>query len=189
MLFAIFEMWGTTLAVAAGAASIPIIIHLLNRKRFRIVPWAAMKFLLAAQKQNTRRMRLEQLVLLAVRVSLVLLIILGMASVSPWAEEVWGFFWPEGAGFVKGPTGGTHKFIVLDASLSMNVNIGEGKTCFDKAKELAATMVRSSDGDGFSVLLMKESPLWIVSEPSKDREKVAKEIEALEPTHGNAGVP
>src|SRR3989442_14598185 len=38
-LFAIFVMWETTLAVAAGAASIPIIIHLLNRKRFRIVTW------------------------------------------------------------------------------------------------------------------------------------------------------
>ena len=55
-LLAIF--FGGPIAVvltAAGAASIPVIIHLLNRKRFRIVPWAAMRFLLAAQKKNTRR--------------------------------------------------------------------------------------------------------------------------------------
>src|SRR5438445_11767273 len=114
-LFAIFGMWETTLAVAAGAASIPIIIHLLNRKRFRIVIWAAMKFLLAAQKQNTRRMRLEQLILLAVRVLLLLLIVGAMASVSPWAENIWANIWPEGAGFIKVSSGRTHKIIVLDA--------------------------------------------------------------------------
>jgi len=65
-LFAIFETPLLVGAVAAGAASIPIVIHLLNRRRFRIVQWAAMRFLLAAQKKNTRRMRLEQLLLLAV---------------------------------------------------------------------------------------------------------------------------
>ena len=31
----------TALLVGAGAASVPIIIHLLNRKRYRIVTWAA----------------------------------------------------------------------------------------------------------------------------------------------------
>src|SRR6266849_8415440 len=100
-LFAIFETPLAAVAVIAGAASIPIIIHLLNRKRFRIVTWAAMKFLLAAQKQNTRRMRLEQLILLAVRTLLILLVVLAMASVMPWAENVWASLWPEGRGFVK----------------------------------------------------------------------------------------
>src|SRR5262245_43634732 len=108
-LFAIFEMWGVTLGVAAGAASIPIIIHLLNRKRFRVVDWAAMKFLLAAQKQNTRRMRLEQFLLLAVRTLLVLLVIGAMASVTGWAEDVWAYFWPEGVVSTSVRAGRTHK--------------------------------------------------------------------------------
>src|SRR5215470_5489312 len=138
MLFAFFGLWETTLAAAAGAASIPIIIHLLNRKRFRIVVWAAMKFLLAAQKQNTRRMRLEQLILLAVRALLVLLIVLAMASVMPWAENVWAYFWPEGAGFITTRTGRTHKIIVLDASMSMNLVGSSGKTAFERARSLAA---------------------------------------------------
>ena len=52
-LFAfIFEAPLTAAAVAGGAVSIPIIIHLLNRRRFRIVTWAAMRFLLAAQQQE-----------------------------------------------------------------------------------------------------------------------------------------
>src|SRR5260370_10238117 len=76
----------TTFAVAAGAASIPIIIHLLNRNRYRVVPWAAMRFLLAAQRKNTRRMRLEQWILLAVRVLVVVLLVLAMATLYGWAN-------------------------------------------------------------------------------------------------------
>ena len=63
-------LFSTPLAAAgtiAAAASVPIIIHLLNRRRYRIVDWAAMRFLLAAQRQNVRRLRLEQWLLLAVR--------------------------------------------------------------------------------------------------------------------------
>ena len=88
----------TTLAVAAGAASVPIIIHLLNRNRFRVVTWAAMRFLLAAQRKNTRRMRLEQLILLAVRVLMVVLLVLAMASVYPWANGpggMWSWLFPD----------------------------------------------------------------------------------------------
>src|SRR5947199_7684758 len=108
-LFAIFGMWETTLAVAAGAASIPIIIHLLNRRRFRIVTWAAMRFLLAAQKQNSRRLRIEQLILLLTRILIVLLLILAMVSVTPWAEGFWNRVFPEGLGTFSARTGRTHK--------------------------------------------------------------------------------
>ena len=53
----------------AGAAlvSIPVIIHILNRRRYRIQPWAAMKFLLEAMRRNRRRVQFEQWVLLAAR--------------------------------------------------------------------------------------------------------------------------
>src|SRR5438067_12429901 len=85
----------SVLATAAGAVSVPVIIHLLNRKRFRVVTWAAMRFLLAAQKKNSRRLRLEQLLLLAVRPLVVLLLILAMASVQPWAENWWVHLFPD----------------------------------------------------------------------------------------------
>ena len=60
-LFAfLFETPALAAAAAGGAVSIPIIIHLLNRKRYRIVPWAAMRFLLAAQRKTSRKVRIEQ---------------------------------------------------------------------------------------------------------------------------------
>src|SRR5882672_3741117 len=88
MLFAFLPLW-PTLGVVGAAVSIPVIIHLINRRRFKIVPWAAMKFLLAAQKQTRKRMRIEQLLLLLCRILVLALILFAMISVLPWAESVW----------------------------------------------------------------------------------------------------
>jgi hypothetical protein len=190
MLFGFFGFWTSTLAVAVAAGAVPIIIHLLNRRRFRIVKWAAMRFLLAAQRQNTRRMRLEQLILLALRVLLVLLVIAAMASVTPWAEAMWNYFWPDGAGFARLQNGRTHKIIVLDGSLSMAVKTEGGKNAFERARDLAVQIVNdSAPGDGFNVLLVKDTPTWIVGEIAHDASKVAREIGLLRLPHGNASTP
>lgn len=58
-------------AVGLGAIALPIIIHLLIRRRVKPVRWAAMKFLLEAYKQRRRRLILEQILLLATRCLLV----------------------------------------------------------------------------------------------------------------------
>src|SRR5258707_8206336 len=88
-LFAFFAFWPAALAAGVGAISIPVIIHLINRKRFKIVPWAAMKFLLAAQKQTRKRMRVEQLLLLVTRMLVIAMLLFAMVSVMPWAERLW----------------------------------------------------------------------------------------------------
>ncbi len=189
MLFAFFGLWETTLAVGAGAVSVPIIIHLLNRRRYRIVTWAAMRFLLAAQRQNTRRLRLEQLILLLVRVAVIALIVIAMASVTPWAEKVWGYFWPEGGRPGAQHGARIHHVIVLDGSLSMNA-MNDGTPLFERARQLAIAKIKQAPaGDGFSVLLMKENPTWIVGEASYNAGKVIREIEAIRSGHGNSSLP
>src|SRR6185369_3339612 len=98
-------------------------------------------------------MRLEQLILLLVRATLVLLIVLAMASVMPWAENLWAAIWPDGGGGNANRGARTHHLIVLDASLSMNVAEG-GTTLFENGRKLALQRIRNaSPGDGFSVLL------------------------------------
>src|SRR5436853_234392 len=54
-------------ALTLGLMAIPLIIHLLSRRRYRQEPWAAMAFLLAAHRRSRRRMRIEQWLLLALR--------------------------------------------------------------------------------------------------------------------------
>src|SRR5215470_1599259 len=59
------------LIVAVALISVPIIIHLINRMRFKRIRWAAMEFLLKAQKRTRRRLIIEQLLLLALRCLLI----------------------------------------------------------------------------------------------------------------------
>jgi hypothetical protein len=190
-LAVIFEAPLTAAAIAGAAVSVPIIIHLLNRKRFKVVHWAAMRFLLAAQRKNSRRMRLEQLILLLVRCTLVALLVLAMASITPWAEAMWRWFAPEAAvSHIRGSQK-TYKVLVLDGSYGMDVKLGAGEqSAFQRARTLAAQIVRgSSRGDAFSVVLMAAPPRRIVPEPSEDGSKVALEIENLKLPHGNADLP
>src|SRR5438094_4668088 len=72
MIAALFVNPGFLL-VAAALISSPIIIHLINRMRFKRLRWAAMEFLLKAQKRSRRRLIIEQLLLLLLRCLLVLL--------------------------------------------------------------------------------------------------------------------
>src|SRR6185369_3412510 len=68
-----FAFAGTALA------SIPIIIHILNRRRFKTVHWAAMEYLLQAMKKNRRRLKFEHWLLLAMRCMLIFLMELALA--------------------------------------------------------------------------------------------------------------
>lgn len=62
-----------------AAAAIPLIIHLLNRRRFRVVHWGAMRFLDDILRTNRKRIRLEQLILLLVRMGIPALLAMCMA--------------------------------------------------------------------------------------------------------------
>src|ERR1700680_3788327 len=62
------------LFIAAALISVPIIIHLINRMRFKRIRWAAMEFLLKAQKRTRKRLIIEQLILLALRCLLIALV-------------------------------------------------------------------------------------------------------------------
>lgn len=187
LLALLFSTPWAALLTAAGAASVPVVIHLLNRHRYRVVTWAAMRFLLAAQRKNTRRMRLEQLLLLLVRTALVLLLVLAMAAVSPWAEEVWQRALPGGTALAGPVSRRTHKVLVIDGSFSMAARLGDGGTCFDRARAVASRIVRDAPaGDAFSVVLMSAPPRRVVPEPSDDAAKVTDEIKALRLPQGNS---
>ena len=172
LLFAWFAnplmLWGL------GAASLPIIIHLLNRRRFREMRWAATRFLLAAIRKNQRRVRLEQWLLLAIRTLLVILVASAMAR--PFLESL---------GAVPLLQGGrTHWVVVLDGSLSMDQTAGDASR-FEQAKSLADGLVKSSrQGDLFSVLLMADPPRVVIGAPAPQRDVVRREIRETTPTHG-----
>src|SRR5262245_41864413 len=94
--------------IAGGAlVSSPILIHLINRMRFRRIRWAAMEFLLKSQKRNRRRLIIEQLILLLLRC---LLILLAAFLVARYVGPALG---------MSSHSGTTH-VVLLDDTLSMS---------------------------------------------------------------------
>ena len=96
------------------AIASPVIIHLLNRRRFKRVEWAAMDFLIEAQRLNRRRVKLEELILLLLRCLAMGLI--GLLLARPFLDVNPDSFFRAGA---------TERVIVLDDSLSMAAKSGE----------------------------------------------------------------
>lgn len=112
------------LAIAgAVAAAVPVVVHLLNRRRFRVVQWAAMDFLREAVTQSRRVMELRDLWLLLVRV--LCLLFFGLALARP--------FWSRFALAAVDPNQPVHAVMLIDNSLSMSYATVEG-TLLDEAK-------------------------------------------------------
>lgn len=156
-------LWG----LAAG--SIPILIHLLHRRRFQTVNWAAMRFLLAATKKQSRRMKLEQLLLLLVRTMIVLFIALALSR--PMTETMGQYLQTDGP---------RHRIVVVDSTFSMGY-APTGRSRFDRAKEIARRIVAGcKQGDAINLVRICESiPRVIVRRPAYQSAAVVEEIEQL----------
>lgn len=173
ILFAAFAspwmLWGL------AGASVPVLIHLLNRRKFREMQWAAMRFLLAAVRKNQRRVKIEQWLLLLVRA--LILILLALAMARPALEAIGGLD-------VLG--GRRHWAIVLDGSVSMDYAVADS-TRFEQAKDLARRLVRDArPGDAFSLVLMADPPQAVIGAPAFSKDSVLKEIDDLTLPHGGA---
>jgi len=88
-------MWALGIGVPLAAAAVPIIIHLINLTRFRKVEWAAMEFLLRAYQKTRRKLQLESLIMLLLRIAAVILVALalfpmGCEQVKEWVDDKLG---------------------------------------------------------------------------------------------------
>lgn len=117
-----FMLWGTL------AASIPIALHFFFRSRYRTVPWAAMKFLLTSVEQTSRRLKFQELLLLAVRC--LVLILLALAFARPLSTVVRG----EGRGDA------VDAVFVFDTSYSMGAGDGS-MSRLDRARQEALKVI------------------------------------------------
>lgn len=135
--------WLGLIAIAS-----PIIIHLLNRRRFKIIDWAAMDFLLIANKKNRRRIQLENIILLILRCIAIFLV--GFLLARP--------FFPNDSNLL-GNNQQFERIVVLDDSYSMNVRIGN-TTVFqkakDKIKEFAQVLAKDKSTNTLSIYLASD---------------------------------
>jgi hypothetical protein len=140
-------IWGTALG------AIPLIIHLLNRRRFRRVEWAPMRYLKLTIQRNRRRIQIEQLLLLLLRISLPILLFFYLARpvLNPTGLEGW-----------LGSGGRSSQVILVDDSLSMGYASG-GASAHQRARETAAALlaaIRPQDRCTLAVTSAPRMPLF-----------------------------
>ena len=155
-------LWGL------AAVSLPVVIHLLNRRRFRKVPWAAMRFLKVSVEQNQRRMKLEDWILLLVRCAMIALLAFLMAR--PVMEGLSGV-----------PGSKVAAAIIVDNSASMGTRENES-TRLARAQEAAHAILSGLPG-GTSVAL---AGAFHAHEASNDLALVASRIDEISQTDRHA---
>jgi len=153
-------VWPGLLVAGVACTSIPILIHLLNKRRFRRIRWAAVDFLVEADRRNRRRVRLEEWILLALRCLAMLLIGLMLAR---W------FLRPDALLAVLGSTGVSERIVVLDDSFSTGLATGgsqSGVTVFARSTQAIERLIgwlrEESPRDRLTILLTsKPDTAWL----------------------------
>ena len=150
-----------------AALAIPIIVHLLNRRRFKKLPWAAMRFLQISLERNQRRMKVEDWILLLLRLALVALLALALARpAASWFDS-------QSLGSKVAST------IIIDSSGSMGrTDQGTEKTRFEIARGFGAEAISTLPrGSAASVIFAANSTGSGITEPTHDLDRAEKTLQ------------
>ncbi|NQW30162.1 MAG: BatA domain-containing protein [Ignavibacteria bacterium] len=124
-----------------AAASIPILLHLLNLRKLRVVEFSTVRFLQELQQTRVRKLRIQQILLLILRTLLVVFAVLAFAR--PTVPSNLPLLSSNAKGSVV---------ILVDNSNSMGASDQSGQR-FRQAQNVAASIVQQlRDGDEVCVL-------------------------------------
>ncbi len=155
-----------------ACALIPLVLHLLKRHRPQVIDWAVIELLRKVVEHQTRRVRIEQLLLLIMRMLICTLLAVALArpflSTSSNTMQV---------DLVAEPR---LWIIVIDSSYSMGYR-HESTTRFDTAKARAAEIVSASNlGDSFALVRLGKPSQSMISRVTFDRAAVSKQLDELQ---------
>ena len=152
------------LTFGAAAFAIPLVIHILNRSRFKQVEWGAMHLLDSVIKVNHRRFQIEQLLLLLIRCAIPILLALCLAR-----PVLTGATALEGDAPVS-------LVVVLDTSYSMDT-IDTNGTRFKHAVEAACDIIQSTGrGSEINVIMTGGKPTLLFDQPLFDSAAVVRRL-------------
>lgn len=151
----------TGLAAAAG----PILLHLLRKRQSQSIDWGAMAFL-EPDESTRRRWQLEDWILLAIRVAIIVLL------VAYFARPTVLLAWTDWLNL----TPPRDRILVIDASYSMSSRSAGGSPA-DRARELALSLLdQSVSGDRWWLVESRDQPRLLVdgaTDPDEIRQALA----------------
>lgn len=172
-----FDFLNPMMLLGLLGISLPILVHLLSRKRYDIIQWGAMQFLELGQRTR-RRIRLEGWLLLAIRMLLIALITFALAR--PWISG--GFL----SKFIS--TQSRDIVFVIDGSYSMGWE-GEATTPHAAAIQwVHRFMEELNPGDTISIIDARNQPRLITESPTQQFEAVREKLNQLPPPSGSSNL-
>ena len=130
------------------AASIPVLIHLLNLRKLKKIDFSTLAFLKELQKNKIRKIRIKQLLLLALRIMIILFVVLAFARPTLKGISIGG----------ASSAAKTTAVFIIDNSFSMSVVDNKG-SYINQAKETAKELLNQlQEGDEAALLLFNNPP-------------------------------
>ena len=150
-------------------ASLPVIIHLLSRRKARNVAFPSIAFLEKMRSERIRRLRLKQIIILILRTLIIACIIFAFAR--PALRSAF---------FVNART---QAAVVVDTSMSMTY-IDNGEMLFGAAQRDAKVILDIlGRNDAAAILLTGGDDMVMPPGPTTDKIRLAKGIDGLEPVY------
>jgi hypothetical protein len=144
-----------------AAAAIPIAIHLFHRRTEPVIEFAAMRFLRRAPVEQSRRRRLREILLLALRVAA--LCLLAFAFARPYLAQ--------SAAALSAPV----TMVLVDTSVSMTA---PGQ--FDRAKAAALKAIGEAPATSAVGVMAFSNGADVIAPPSEDRAGARAAVEKLQ---------
>ena len=148
-----------------AAVAIPIAIHLFQRRAEPVIEFAAMRYLRRAPVEQSRRRRLRELLLLALRIAA--LCLLAFAFARP--------YFAQSAASLSAPV----DMVLVDTSVSMT---GPGQ--FERAKAAARKAVQDAPRSHAVGLMTFAHAADVLAPPSQDRAGALAALDKLQPGAG-----
>lgn len=154
------------------AAAIPVILHLLNLRKLRVVEFSTLRFLKELQQTKIRRLKFRQILLLILRTLIILAIVVAFAR-------------PALRGSIVGSIGANaHStfVIILDDTFSMSVSDQHGER-LRQAKDQSLSIVSLlNDGDEVFLIKLSDLPRATVEPATHDFQALRQLISEVKPT-------
>lgn len=149
-------------------ASIPLILHLLNRERARRLVFGTIRFIQMSHQTNVRRHKLKRLLLLLTRI--LILALLGFAFARPFFAE---------APIIAQKTGGKRNAIViLDTSYSMQY-----EQVFENAKREGIAILDGLDATDAAGLILSSDRARVIAPLGSEFSHIRTALNKAEATY------
>lgn len=158
--------------------SLPVLAHLLSKKRYDVVHWGAMQFL-ELNPNAKRKLRLEQLLLLLLRMGLIALVVFALAR--PWAKG--------GVFSHLAPANNRDVILIIDGSYSMGWEGGSitpHQAARNKAEEILGEL---NSGDTVGLIDARDQVRAVIESPTRDLAFVREELDKLPAPSGSTNLP